>query len=85
MMEFDYDYDVELFNYEDGVEVYSIHNYTCDHDISEDEIEDSIDTYYARGLRCILYFVFFILHHIHLNNYSYPQSHLNNIQHLSTP
>lgn len=47
MMEFDYDYDVELFNYEDGVEVYSIHNYTCDHDISEDEIEDSIDTYYA--------------------------------------
>ena len=47
MMEFDYDYDVELFNYEDGVEVYSIHNYTCDHDISEDEIEDSIDTYYS--------------------------------------
>ena len=47
MMEFDYDYDVELFNYEDGVEVYSIHNYTCDHNISEDEIEDSIDTYYA--------------------------------------
>ena len=47
MMEFDYDYDVELFNYEDGVEVYSIHNYTCDHDISEDEIEDAVDTYYS--------------------------------------
>lgn len=47
MMEFDYEYDVELFNYEDGVEVYTLHNHVEDHDISEDEIEDSIDTYYS--------------------------------------
>lgn len=47
MMEFDYEYDVELFNYEDGVEVYTLHNHVEDHDISEDEIEDAVDTYYA--------------------------------------
>lgn len=45
---FDYEYDSEMFRFEDGdVEVYTLHNHVEDHNISEDEIEDAVDTYYA--------------------------------------
>ena len=47
--EYEYDcYESEMFKFEDGdVEVFTLPNHSEDHDISEDEIEDSIDTYYA--------------------------------------
>ena len=47
--EYEYDcYESEMFKFEDGdVEVFTLPNHSEDHDISEDEIEDSIDTYYS--------------------------------------
>lgn len=47
--EYEYDcYESEMFKFEDGdVEVFTLPNHSEDHDISFDDIEDAVDTYYA--------------------------------------
>lgn len=47
--EYEYDcYESEMFKFEDGdVEVFTLPNHSEDHDISFDDIEDAVDTYYS--------------------------------------
>ena len=47
--EYEYDcYESEMFKFEDGdVEVFTLPNHSEDHDISFDDIEDAVETYYS--------------------------------------